>query len=362
MIKLTDKFNNYIKGCIKNPISQNQHLSGTGATYEFEEKLIKYYSKKHAVTFSNCTTAMLTLYHSLNFKNKEVITTPLNWGGSISPIIFSGSKIIFSSIDQKSLNLNPSDLVNSLSSKTKAVLSVDYNGIPADSKQIKEFCKSNNLYYISDSAQSFGAFRDQRPAGYFADFIVLSFGPGKSLFGGEGGAILTDNEEIYEKIIWFSQHPYRQKSTFGPDTYNEYLPFNGRLNPLSAIMLNNLFYVYLKRIKTKQVKTFELLNLLRKNKFIHLPKQIAQYNNSAYFKLQYLLFKSIKIEDINDFLKNNNFNFQATQYKPNLIPLDKSFVRQFKNKYHSNKSYLKNLLHFDYISLNETTNDNFLID
>ena len=362
MNNLTDKFDKYINDCLKNPLSQFHHLSGSGATYEFEQKLKKYYSKKHAVTFSNCTTAMLTLCHSLNLKNKEVITTPLNWGGSISPIIFSGSKIIFSSIDQKSLNLNPSDLVNSLSSKTKAVLSVDYNGIPSDSKQIKEFCKSNNLYYISDSAQSFGAFRDQRPAGYFADFIVLSFGPGKSLFGGEGGVILTDNEEIYEKIIWFSQHPYRQKSTFGPDTYNEYLPFNGRLNPFSAIMLNNLFNVFLKRIKTKQIKTFDLLNLLSKNKFVHLPDQISQFNNSAYFKLQYLLSKNLNIKIINDFLKINNFKFQATQYKPNLIPLDKMFIRQFKNKYHSNKSYLKNLLHLDYISLNEITNDNILID
>lgn len=358
MNNLADKFDKYFNDCLKNPLSQFQHLSGSGATYELEQKLKKHYSKKYAVTFSNCTTAMLTLCHSLNLKNKEVITTPLNWGGSISPIIFSGSKIIFSSIDQKSLNLNPSYLVNSLSSKTKAVLSVDYNGIPADSKQIKEFCKSNNLYYISDSAQSFGATRDQRPAGYFADFIVLSFGPGKSLFGGEGGAILTNDQEVYEKLIWYSQHPLRQKKTFGPDTYNEYTPINGRLNPLSALMLNELFYDYLEKIKTHQIRSYELLYLLRKNKFIHLPKQISQYNNSTYFKLQYLLFKNIKIKNINDFLKNNNFNFEATQYKPNLIPLDKMFIRQFKNKYLSNKSYIKNLLHLDYISLNETTNVN----
>lgn len=103
----------------------------------------------------------------------------------------------------------------SLTPGTKAVLSVDYNGTPADSKTIKDFCSTNNLIYISDSAQSFGAFRDNKPGGYFADYIVLSFGPGKSLFGGEGGAILTDDENIYEKIIWLTQHPLRQKKTFG---------------------------------------------------------------------------------------------------------------------------------------------------
>jgi len=358
MIKLTDKFNNYIKGCIKNPISQNQHLSGTGATYEFEEKLIKYYSKKYAVTFSNCTTAMLTLCISLNLKNKEVITSPLNWGGSLSPIPLSGGKVVFSSIDSDSLNLDPNKLSGLLTPKTKAVLSVDYNGLPADSKTIKYFCKSNNLVYISDSAQSLGAFRNNKPAGFFADFIVISFGPGKSLFGGEGGAILTDDEKMYEKLVWYSQHPLRQKKTFGPENFNEYSPINGRLNPLSAIMLNEMFYVYLEKIKTHQINSFELMCMLNKKEFIKSPKQISEFNFSTFFKHQYSLFKNVKINEINQFLFNHKLKYQAERFIPNIIPLDENFIKQFKNKYSSNNLLFKNINHSNFIELKKIYNLN----
>ncbi|MBK6771222.1 MAG: DegT/DnrJ/EryC1/StrS aminotransferase family protein [Ignavibacteria bacterium] len=352
---MTSKLEEYIKGSLVNLSLQNQHLSGAGATYEFEQKLKKYYSKKFVITFSNCTTALLSLCVSLNLKNKDIITSPLNWGGSISPFLLFDNKIIFSAVENISFNLDPLKLSTSLTPGTRAVLSVDYNGTPADSKSIRDFCHKNDLVYISDSAQSFGAFRDNKPAGFFADFIVLSFGPGKSLFGGEGGAILTDNESTYENIIWLTQHPLRHKKTFGPESFNEYSPINGRLNPLSAIMLNVLFYDYIKKIKTHQINSFEFMYLLNKNELIQLPKQLLKFNNSAYFKQQCSLLKNVKIKDVNNFLNKHSFKYQADRFVPNIIPLDKIFKKQFRNKFFSNNSLFKDIKCTEFVELKKRT-------
>jgi len=350
MNEMINKLEKYLKESLSNPSFQSQHLSGAGATYEFEQKLKQYYSKNFVIPFSNCTTALLSLCVSLNLKKRDIITSPLNWGGSISPFLLFENKIIFSPVENHTLNLDPLVLSTSLTPGTKAVLSVDYNGTPADSKTIKDFCSTNNLIYISDSAQSFGAFRDNKPGGYFADYIVLSFGPGKSLFGGEGGAILTDDENIYEKIIWLTQHPLRQKKIFGPTSFNEYSPINGRLNPLSAIILNELFYEFLKKLEALQIDSFELMNQMGMNGFIQVPIQISQYNNSTYFKHQYAINANVEMKEINNFLAKLDFNYWAEPYVPNFAPMDKVFKKQFKNNF-SNSAFGKDMNHLKFLHL-----------
>ena len=119
MNKMTSKLEEYIKGSLVNLSLQNQHLSGAGATYEFEQKLKKYYSKKFVISFSNCTTAMLSLCVSLNLQNKDMITSPLNWGGSISPFLLFDNKIIFSAVENDSFNLDPLKLSTPLTFQTK---------------------------------------------------------------------------------------------------------------------------------------------------------------------------------------------------------------------------------------------------
>ena len=202
----------YIGSCFQHTDTHRQHLSGAGATYLLEEKLRILYKKKHAIAFSNATAALQTLCIALDLYRTEILTSPINWGGSISHFLFQGSKLRFSSFDPVSLNLSVSDLPLAITDKTRAVLSVDYNGTPINSEAIKTFCSQNNLIYISDCAQSLGASYKNKPSGYFADAIVLSFSPGKSIFAGEGGAIITDDDNIYEKILWYSQHPSRQKT------------------------------------------------------------------------------------------------------------------------------------------------------
>lgn len=323
----------YIEGCLQQPSMQHQHLSGAGPTYFLEEKLRTYYGKKYAVTFSNATTALQTLCVAMGLNNSEILTSPINWGGSVSPFLFHRNKLRFTSFDPVSLNMSLGDLPSAITQKTKALLSVDFNGTPVDSEAVKTFCSQNNLIYISDSAQSLGSFFNHKPAGYYANAIVLSFSSGKSFFAGEGGAIITDDDTIFEKLIWFSQHPSRQKTVFGLSNFNDYAPINGRMNPLSSILLNEKFEDTLNALKKYQTKCFRLIRQLQANNLIEETPHIPAPSASTFFGFSLELNESSSLKQVNEFLKLHNQPFFADEYTPRVIPFESSFRKQFRGRF-----------------------------
>lgn len=328
-----DSLQGYIEGCYQQPSMQSEHLSGTGAIFLLEKKLRKYYSKKYAVTFCNATTALHTLCLALNLGKTEILTSPFNWGGAISPFLLHRSNLRFTAFDPVTLNILPEDLPSAITHKTKAVLSVDYNGNPVDSEAVKSFCSQNDLVYISDCSQSFGSFYKNIQAGYYADAIVLSFGPGKSIYAGEGGAVLTDNDAIYEKLLWFSQHPSRQKPVFGLSNYNGYAPINGRMNPFSAIVLYELFETALESLKQHQMKCYNLLSRLREENLIDPAHHIKTPDSSTFSNFSLQLNSLVNTEEINHFLQKMGFPFIAIDTIPKLIPYNDIFKRQFRGRY-----------------------------
>lgn len=326
-------FVQYIEGCSQSCSMQRQHLSGAGAVHLLEEKLKQFYEKKYAIAFSNATVALQALCLAMNLKGSEIITSPVNWGGSIAPFLLHKNKLRFTSVDLSSLNLEANDLPTTITPKTRAVLSVDYNGIPSDSEAIKIFCQQNGLLYISDSAQSMGAYRNGKPAGHFADVIVLSFSPGKSLFAGEGGAVITDDEDLYDKLIWFSQHPAKQKTIFGPTNYNEYAPLNGRMNPFSAIFLNESFEFLLEKLKQYQDICFDSITLLLQANLIEPITTIKNPGESTFFNFSVRLTPEISLRQVNEFIRSNNLPFVAVPHVIKFIPCDSQFRKQYKNKF-----------------------------
>lgn len=331
--KVIASFQEYLEDCFQHSSMQHQHLSGAGASYFLEEKLCDFFNKRHAVTFSSATTALQTLCIALELNNSEILTSPLNWGGSISPFLLHRNKLHFTSFDPVSLNLSLRDLPLAITQKTKAVLTVDFNGNPVDSEAIKTFCSQNRLFYISDCAQSLGSFLNNRPAGYYADAIVLSFSPGKSFFAGEGGAVITDDNIVYEKLLWHSQHPSRQKTVFGLSNYNNYASINGRINPFSAILLNETFENTFNSLKEYQIKCFRLIRKLQTNNLIEETPHILIPSASTYFGFSLKLKESSCLEQVNEFLEQLDQPFFAEEYFPRVIPFDASFRKQFRRKF-----------------------------
>ena len=348
----------FLDGCAEHPDLQMEQLSGAGAVFEIENRLSHYYEKRFALTFSSATTAMQALCLAYELKGAEIVTSPFNWGGSITPFFFSKNKIRFAGFDHDSLSLCAEDLSKAVTTKTKAVVSVDYNGIPADSMAIKSYCQERRLIYISDSAQSLGAFRDGKPAGYFADAIVLSFSPGKSVYAGEGGAIVTDDETLYEDLLKVAHHPSRQKMVAGLSCSSEFTPLNGRINPLAAILLNKSFLASLTVLRKKQEKWFKELKELQNKGLVHLPAVLRHPNSITYFRTILLIEEPFSIADVYDYLQRINANITVSD--PDLLPIptNRTFLRQFKGKFSCSEHLKEQLTRFNsnrYLKLSANT-------
>ena len=345
----------YLDQCATDREFEKAHLSGAGEIYLFEKKLADYYGKKYALTFSNATTAIHSLCIAYELTGKEIITAPFNWGGAIAPFLLYGNTIRFSSFEPETLSLLTKGLKANQTKKTQALLSVDFNGFPANSRQIKSFCREHGLAYISDSSQSLGAWRDGKPAGYFADVTVFSFSAGKTMFGGEGGAIVTDEEELYEKLLDVAHHPARQKRVCGFKNINEFPLLNGRMNPLAAIVLNACFYPALAELKNKQERFFSIARQLIKNDLIASHEGLASVDSATWFKTVFQLCEKVDSNDLFIAINNPGSTFVVEQNNALIpIPSNTTFLKKYKNQFSMSGMLKRQLTEFDssrYITL-----------
>lgn len=238
------------------------HFVGVGAVAELEHRLAAFYGMKHAICMASATAALFSLGLALDLREADFITSPLNFGGSITPWLLLGNRAIFTDVDTDTLTLDPSCIKEHLvTPKTRAIFAVDLYGYPSDTAGLRRVADDLGLWYIADAAQAFGARRDGAPASCMADAVVLSFNSQKSLAAGEGGCVLTNNTDLYEQLLWWSQHPLRQKRELGFDIYNEF-SFNSRIHPAAAVAALGSFDRALERVADHQELCFEAIRIL----------------------------------------------------------------------------------------------------
>ena len=229
-------------------------LSGTGPVAEFETMLANFYGKRHCLCVSSATSGLMYLQIAAGAVGSEIISTPLSYGGTIAGSLLLGNDIRFADIEPDGLNIDPESVEVILKKhrrKVKAVIAVDYAGIPHNDACLAEVCRRYGVHYFCDSAQSLGAEHDGGKAGVHADAIVLSFGSGKTLYTGEGGAIVTDDESLYRRLVMICQHPNRQKRDCGLEMVSEF-SLNGRMNPISAAVGRATFNEAVERLRAHQ--------------------------------------------------------------------------------------------------------------
>lgn len=233
------------------------HLHGTGKTFLLENRLKEMFGKKYCLLTCSATGALETLCGSLKVTNKIILTSPFQWPGMLVPFITRGNLLQFGSVNQN-LNLQ---LTNETFIPPHIVFAVDYLGIAHSSQEsIKEFCDKNGSIYITDASSSMGTTTEKgHPTGLLSDFVITSFGPQKPFYGGEGGAILTDDETSFEKMLLFTGHPYRQLAEGLPA--NLFI-HNFRMNPLGIQHLEEYFDDYLHQLRSKQLVHYNLYQQL----------------------------------------------------------------------------------------------------
>jgi perosamine synthetase len=243
------------------PTLNGWHLSGIGAVNDLELNLAKWYGLPHALAVSNATSGLMGVALALDLAGSEFITTPYTWGGSLAPWLALGCRPVFADIDPYTLTLDPVSVTAHITPRTSAILAVDIGGTPCNSRALRQIADDHDLWYVADAAQSLGATRGGRPASVGADAVVVSFTTGKTLDVGEGGAIVTPHDWLYDRLIWCTQHPQRQTRDLGLGITNE-LAINARIHPAAAIEAAARFDHALADVKLRQERCFAILRAL----------------------------------------------------------------------------------------------------
>ncbi len=200
---------------------------------EFENNFSKYCGVNYAVGINSGTDALILAMKSLNIgKGDEVITAPNSFLSTASSIIAIGGKPVFVDV-REDMNINPRLIKDAITENTKAIIPVHLTGRSADMKPILEIAKDNNLYVIEDAAQAVGAEYHGKKVGSFGHVNCFSLHPLKILNAcGDGGAVTTDNQEIYTKLIQLRNIGLKNRDE------SELWGYNSRLDTMQAAILN----------------------------------------------------------------------------------------------------------------------------
>lgn len=216
-------------------ILQSDWLTQGPKVQEFEKSLAGYCGARYAAVFSNGTAALQAAYFAAGLKGgDEIITSPITFSGTTNAALWQGIKPIFADIDPASANLDPVACKKAITPKTKALVPVDYAGLPADLDAFRSLADSNGIVLIEDACHALGAAYRGKKIGAWSDLTVFSFHPVKSITTGEGGAVLTQNEGFYKKLVRFRDHGMQRGEDWKYSV--EELGINGRLTDLQCAL------------------------------------------------------------------------------------------------------------------------------
>lgn len=176
---------------------------------EFEDALCKYTGAKYAVAVSSGTAALHIACLAAGIKpDDEVITSPITFVASANCVLYCGGKPVFVDVQEDTVNIDPEEIKKSLTKKTKAIIPVHFAGQPCDMEEIKAIAEDKNLIVIEDACHALGAEYKKTNIGScaFSDMTVFSFHPVKHITTGEGGVVMTNNKDLYEKLSIFRNH------------------------------------------------------------------------------------------------------------------------------------------------------------
>ena len=210
-----------------------------------EQKLCELTGAKYAVVCSNGTAALhiAALAAGLG-EGDELITTPITFAASANCALYCGAKPVFADINPATYNIDPKSVQEKITDKTKAVVAVDFTGQAVELDPLLAMCHEKGIILIEDGAHSIGTKYNGKPVGSIADMTTFSFHPVKTVTGGEGGAVLTNSEELYEKLLLYRSHGITRESKLleresdGPWYYEQIdLGYNYRITDIQCALI-----------------------------------------------------------------------------------------------------------------------------
>lgn len=244
---------------------------------KFEDEFKNYCGTTHAASVSNCTTGMHIALNAFGIADgDEVLMPAFNFAADGLSVIQARCKPVFVEVDPETGNLDPDDLPNRLTPKTKAILVLHYAGFPAKMDAIMAFAKKHNLKVIEDAAHALGASHQGKKIGNIGDATAFSFGPLKMICSGMGGMVTSNDEAFNAKLISLRSYGmdksmYNRQTSKTPWSYSvSELGHNFRMSDFQAA------------IGIVQLKKLE--------RFIAVRRQWAERYTQAIKDLEYVQF------------------------------------------------------------------------
>ena len=247
----------------------------------FEESLAEYCDSRYAVCFNSGTSALHAAYYALGIgKGDEVITSPNTFVATSNAALYLNANPVFTDVEKSTGNMDVSLVEEKITGKTKLIVPVHYSGNPVDLKSLREIAVDYNICIVEDAAHALGALYEGKPVGnsLYSELSVFSFHPVKHITTGEGGMVLTDNKDYYDKLVMFRSHGITKKDFQGEpdgDWYYEmqFLGYNYRMTDIQAAL--------------------GLSQLLKLPQFVRRRCSIAETYDNAFKDNQY--FKTIPV-------------------------------------------------------------------
>lgn len=224
-------------------VLKSDYLTTGPKITEFEQKVADYVGVKYAVAVSNGTAALHAACFAAGIgEGDEVITTPLTFAASSNCVLYCGGTPVFADVDPRTYNIDPADIERKITPKTKAIIAVHLAGQPCDLDAIHKIAREHHLLVIEDGAHALGSVYKGKRIGGLSDMTTFSFHPVKPITTGEGGMIVTNNEDLYKKLVMFRSHGITRdeslmKRNDGPWFYQQLdLGYNYRITDIQCAL------------------------------------------------------------------------------------------------------------------------------
>lgn len=310
-------------------LRSNENIADGPKSREFEKRIAEYVGAKYAVVVSSGTAALHAACYVAGLREgDEVITSPNTFVSTAEAIMYCGATPVFADIDSDTHNISCQDVRNKITSRTKAILPVDYAGQPCELDELTDIAKENNLIVIEDAAEAIGSEYKGQRIGTISDMTIFSFHAVKNITTCEGGAVVTNNRNYYEELMKFraygidkntrtEENPWLSKQTkFG---------YNYRLSEIQCAL--------------------GISQLAKLDRFIARRTEIARKYYEALKEI-----KLLKLPFINDYNKTNWYMYVVqvegierrkvwNLLKESGILAGVSFYPVYKNPYYQENGY-----------------------